>query len=295
MKRMHLRLSRMQATILRSLSTACLILSISAFVGIRASNAQQPGSVEFIARVAPTGGHAEPVRGQTFYLLRKSFQDIEDEAAAADPMPKKDDYIDSLQLSPEIKAWMKKHQIVEFSGEDFVKAMTPDDVLGIPELKQAYMDRNAGDKTVNLPQPKFKKDEQQKNPAKYQQEADEYHEALKKFIAANPDTLHMMYLALDKQNPGFQWKKMLNERSARIHRRSLELAELHYLAAQADTDLEGAGRFDGIIPGDYWLSTLDNFVRAGDARVRWDLEVHVAGGRSSVQLSNLNGIDTHTP
>jgi hypothetical protein len=272
-----------------------LVFAAAAVISTQPATAQQPCSVEFVARVSPTGGHPEPVRGQTFYLLRKSFQDIEAEATAAEPMPKKDDYIDGLGLSPEMKAWMKKHHLVEFSGDDFVKAMAPDDVLDIPELKQAYMERNSGDRTVSLPQPKYRGMDRSKNPAKYDELVQEYHDALKKFIAANPDTLHMLYLALEKQNPGPEWKKMLNERLARVHQHALELAGTTYLAGQTDTDLDGTGRIDGIAPGEYWLSTLDNEAMAGDARVRWDLPIHVTNARSSVQLSNLNGIDTHVP
>jgi len=39
--------------------------------------AQSTGRVEFVALVAPTGGQPEPVRQLTFYLLRKSVEDIQ--------------------------------------------------------------------------------------------------------------------------------------------------------------------------------------------------------------------------
>ena len=38
------------------------------------------GSIEFQARIRPTGGQLEPVRSLSFYLLRKSVADIRQEA-----------------------------------------------------------------------------------------------------------------------------------------------------------------------------------------------------------------------
>ena len=48
-------------------------------VGARA--AAQNGSVQFTARITPSGGVDEPVRSFPFYLLRKSYADIQKEAA----------------------------------------------------------------------------------------------------------------------------------------------------------------------------------------------------------------------
>jgi hypothetical protein len=118
---------------------------------------------------------------------------------------------------------------------------------------------------------------------------------MKRFIAANPETLSSIHLSLAKINPGWQWKKLVNERAARVHRRALELAQLHYLAARTDTDMEGRAQMNGIAPGDYWLTSLDSEATAGDARVRWNLPVHVSTGRTSVELSNLNGVEPRNP
>jgi hypothetical protein len=275
---------------------AATFITISvALFSAQPANAQQTGSIDFIARVAPTGGHPEPVRDFTFYLLRKSYQDIQKEADAAEPSLNMDDFIAKLEVGPELKAWMKKQRIVDLSGPDFVRALTPADILGVPELKEAYFSRNKGDPSVVLPQPKIKESDKQKNPEKYKQEVDDYQEALKKFIAANPDTLTSMYLALFKINPGPRWKKLVNERNARVHRHTLELAELQYLAARADTDLEGRAQMNGLAPGDYWLTSLDEEATAGDARIRWNLPVHVPAGHISLDLSNLNGVELHTP
>jgi hypothetical protein len=253
--------------------------------------AQQTGFLEISTRVSPSGGHPEPARGLTVYLLRKSYQAIQKEADAAEPLPKMDDFIAKEELSPQLKAWMIKHQMADLSGEAFPKAISPDDVLDIPEFKKAYMDRNAGDRTVNLPQPKARESDKVKHPEKYQQAVQDYLTAFKLFVAANPDTLSTMYVALDEKNPGHRWKKLLADRNARVHRHALELAQVQYLAGQTDTDLEGRGRIDRLVPGDYWLSTLDNEAIAGDAHISWDLPVRVSAGRSTADLSNVNGIE----
>jgi len=276
--------------------TGLLILGAAALFAALPAHGQQSGSIEFTARVSPTDGRAEPVRGFTFYLLRKSFQDIRSEAEAQEPAPKMDEFIDSLSVSPELKAWMKKDKRVDLSGTEFPKAVTPEDVLGVPEFKQGYLDQNKGDRSVGLPKPKFREADKQKNPKKYQQQVDEYNSALKKFIAANPDTLSSLELALEKMNPGPRWNKMVAERTARVHRRWLELAEFQYKAGQCDTDLEGRGRFDGLAAGNYWISTIEMQAASGDARVRWDVPVRVIEGRvATVELTNLNGIEPRSP
>jgi hypothetical protein len=281
-------------SVLASVSIPLLALSL-ALLFLPVVSAQQSGTIDFIARVAPTGGHPEPVRAFTFYLLRKSFQDIQKEAEASEALPNMDDFVAKLEVSPELKTWMNKQHIVDLSGPEFVRALTPVDILGVPEFKDAYFSRNKGDPSVVLPQPKIKESDKQKNPEKYKQEVADYEESLKKFIAANPDTLSSMYIALGKINPGRDWKKLLNERAARVHRRALELAELQYLAARTDTNLDGQAQMSGLAPGDYWLTTLDAETTAGDARVRWDMLVHVPAGHISLDLSNLNGVEAHTP
>jgi hypothetical protein len=273
-----------------------LLIATPSFVRSARAQSQQVGSIEFVARVSPTGGHAEPVRGFTFYLLRKSFQDIRHEAEALEPAPNMDEFISGLTESDALKSWMKKNKRVDLAGPEFPKAITPEDVLGVPEFKAGYMLQNQGDRSVGLPKPKFKEAEKEKNPQKYQKEVDDYLAALKKFIAANPDTLGTLEIALDKMNPGPRWNKLVADRTARVHRHWLELAEYQYKAGQCDTDLEGRGKFEGLPAGDYWISTIEAQASSGDARVRWDLRIQVVPGRaSSVELSNLNGIEPRTP
>jgi len=277
-----------------SIAALSLIISCALVMSSRVNArqaAEQTAYLEISARVSPTGGHPEPARGLTIYLLRKSYEGIQKEADAAEPLPKIDDFIAGLELSAPLKAWMVKHQIVDFSGPAFPKAITGEDVWNIPEFKTAYMDRNAGDRTVNLPKSHASEADKQKHPEKYQQAVQDYVAAFKQFVNANPDTLSTMYVALEEKDPGHRWKKILVDRSARVHRHALELAQVQYLAGQTDTDLDGHGRIDHLAPGNYWLSTLDNEALAGDARIRWDYPVRITAGRSAADLSNVNGVE----
>ncbi len=281
---------------LLALSGGLLLVAMSVLVKGAGGQGSQGGSIEFVAHVSPTGGHAEPVRGFTFYLLRKSFQDIGLEAETLEPAPNMDEFISSLTVSDALKSWMKKNKIVDLSGTEFPKAVKPEDVLNVPEFKAGYVDQNKGDRSVGLPTPKYREADKDKNPQKYQKEVDEYIAAMKKFIAANPDTLSTLEPALEKINPGPRWNKLVIERTAKVHRRWLELAEYQYKAGQCDTDLDGHGRFDGLPAGEYWISTIEMQAMSGDARVRWDVPVRVMAGRaSSVELSNLNGIEPRMP
>ena len=215
--------------------------------------------MEFAARVTPTSGQAEPARGITIFLLRKSFADIQKEADAAEPAPDKAAFIDKLEVSPELKAWMKKHDRVDLSGPEFPKQIAPDDVLNVPEFSKAFSDRNSGDRTIRLPVAKYLKTDQKKYPEKYALELNEYHTELRDFIEKHPETLETLDIALDevRVNPGPKWQHLLMERTARVHRRAMQLAGTTYLAASTDSDLNGRGRFSGLPAGTYWLSTLE--------------------------------------
>src|SRR5215469_16275589 len=70
--------------------------------------AAQNGSIEFVARAAPSAGLEEPVRGFPFFLLSKSFEQISHEVESAQPEPDMDAFIDKLDVSKELKMWMKK-------------------------------------------------------------------------------------------------------------------------------------------------------------------------------------------
>ena len=234
--------------------------------------AAQTGSLEFIARARPSDGLEEPVRGFPFYLLSKSFEEIGKEADADEPKPDMDAFIAKLEVSPELKAWMTKNKSVTLSGEDFIRKLKPDDVLGVPEFLKAYMDRNAGDQSTNFPQTKAKASDKVKNPAKYQQYSDEYTATLRRFIVANPQTVDGIDLNLTEIDPGPKWTELLGKRIPEIHRRTIDLAQSKYLVAQTETDVQGEEFLRGIPPGTYGSAhsmsqpTLATHASAGTSR-----------------------------
>ncbi len=251
--------------------------------------AQAAGRIEFTARVAPTGGRPEPVRQLTFYLLSKSMDAIRTEALQQEPAPDLDKFVDALSVSPELKAWMKKHRSVNLSGADFTKSLTPDDIVDVPEFYDAYMKRNLGFKGVGFPKSKFKEKERESNPEKYKAEKDEYMAAIRKFIGAVPESVQGIDIDLADKNPSATWEHLRDGHKQRLETRITELAQQRYLAGQTDTDLDGRGSFAGIAPGTYWISMISIQAISGDVRLRWDLPVAVRPGETMrVELSNLN-------
>ena len=251
--------------------------------------AQSTGGIEFTAEVSPTDGRPEPVRQLTFYLLRKNLDDIRQEAMQLEPAPNLDKFADDLSVSPKLKAWMKKNHTVQLSGTDFTKSLTPDDITDVPEFYDAYMSRNSGLEANGFPKPKFKEKDRTANPEKYKQQKEDYREAIRKYIGTAPESVRGIEADLNDINPIVKWEQLLSEQRQRLEKRTLELAQTRYLAAQTDTNLEGHGSFAGLAPGNYWIGMLTRQAVAGDVRLRWDVPVTVRPGETiRVELTNLN-------
>ena len=275
-------------------------ISISAFsvlfliAGVMAKTpraAAQTGSVQFVARVTPSGGEDEPVRTLPFYLLSKSYADIQMEAEAASPVANQDKFIDALDVSKELRAWMKKNHRVNLSGEDFSKMLKADDVMNVPEFFAAYTERMVGDHTAGFPTPKYKLEDRAKDPAKYNRLVTEYHDAIRAFIIADPDSKDGVDLGLEEVNPGHKWDMVKAKNLAELTRETADLARGKYLVARVETDMEGQGALRGVPPGNYWLGTLNIEAVVGDARERWDVPVTVRAGQPSyLTLTNINAV-----
>jgi len=249
----------------------------------------QTGSVEFVARITPSSGVAEPVRQLPFYLLSRSFAEIRADAEQSEPKHDLDAYVDKLTVSKELKAWMKKNKTAMLSGEEFVNNLTPADIMDVPEFFTAYVDRNTGDQSINFPEPKYKPRDIQKNPERYAKMRQDYLDAIRKFIAANPDSKAGMDLNLDSINPGPAWRSIVGKRDPAVKRHALELAQTHYLVAKAETDLDGRGFMRSIPAGSYWIGTLDIYATVGDSHLQWDAPVRVSPGETShIELTNSN-------
>jgi len=253
--------------------------------------AQSTGRVEFTARVTATGGRPEPVRQLTFYLLRKSLEDIRTEALEFVPPPDLDKFVDGLSVSPELKAWMKKHGSVQLAGVDFTQSLTPDEIVNVPEFFKSYMSRNMGYKGVGFPDPKFMDKDRKTSPEKYEQEKVEFIAAIRKFIATMPESVQGIDIDLNDINPAPKWASLVQKQHRLQESRALELAQERYLVAQTDADLDGHGAFAGVAPGSYWIGMLSEEAISGDVRLRWDFPLLVRSGETTqIQLSNLNAV-----
>ena len=268
-----------------------LVFLIAAICFMAPHAAAQNGSIEFVARATPSGGLEEPVRGFPLFLLSKSFEQITSEVDASIPKPLVDPFIDQLDLSKELKAWMKKNHCVQLSGDDFIHKITPADILNVPEFNTAYLQRNAGQESVGFPKPKYKPSDKTKDPAKYAKLSDEYHQAIERYVEQNPESKDGMDLELMDKDPYSKWQAIVSKRDPEIRRQSTELAQSKYFVARTETNLQGQGFFTAVAPGTYWLSTLDVAADVGDARPRWDVSVTVRPGETAyVVLSNVNAV-----
>ena len=281
------------------LSAAALLVGAAAAQNSRgaakAGAGAGTGALEFSARITPTGARSEPVRQFTFYILTKSYTEILKEAEEKDPVPSREEFIDGLKFSRELRDWMKAKDTMDLSAPDMDKRISPEDILGVPEFLLAYQRSNSGGVTSGFPKPKFTDLDKAKDPEKYKKLREEYLAALMKFLRKHPESTTGMELELEGVNPQRKWEVLQNARDKRVGRAAPELAQLKFLARRADTDLEGHASVSGLPPGDYWISTLNLEANAGDMRVRWDVPVKIEAGQTArVELSNLNTTEAST-
>ncbi len=253
------------------------------------------GAIEVVARITPTAARPEPVRQFTFYILTRSYAEIVKEVEEKDPIPPRVEFIDGLKVSPELRKWLKDHDTLDLTEPDLDKLLSPDDILNVPEFLLAYQRSNGGGATEGLPKPKFTDADKTDHPEKYEKLKQDYLAALKKFIRARPETVSGVELQLEGVNPQRKWAALQNDRRKRVQRMAPDMAQLKFLVAKADTDLEGRALLLGLAPGEYWISSLNLDADAGDMRVRWDVPVKIERGKTTrIELSNLNSIDTRS-
>jgi len=250
------------------------------------------GGLEFTAKVTPSAAKPEPVRDFTFYVLTKSYDDIVKDLDLREGPPSRDKFIDDLKLSPQLRDWLHKHDVMDITLPGFDKLLTPDDVLQVPEFLLAYQRSNSGGVTNGIPKPKYRDADKTEHPERYEKQRQEYLSALKKFIQAHPETVSGMELELDGVNPARKWAEAQNSHRRRVQQLAPAQAQTTYLAAKADTDLDGHGQIQGLPPGNYWISSLGLTAAAGDARLQWDLPIKIEAGRTvRIELTNLNATD----
>ncbi len=264
-------------------------------LGTPASTAAQTSTLEVAVRAAPSGAQPEPVYERGFYLLRRSFAEIRKEAETTDPEPNFDKFVDGLEASKELKAWMKKKRSVTLSGHDFTSSLGADDVFNIPEFREAYLTRNAPDVAFGFPKPKFRGVDKQKDPEKHEKLRKAYLEAARRYFELNPQSTEGMDTHLKELDAGLKWRRMHEDWRRRVERLTLQLANGKYLVARGKTDSAGNLFFDKLSPGRYWISNLTDAVQIGDQHLLWDLPVDVpAAGGAAIELNNLNALPPHS-
>jgi hypothetical protein len=250
------------------------------------------GALEITGKVTPTAAKAEPVREFTFYLLTKSYDEIVKDLEERDGPPSREKFIDDLKISSEMREWLHKHEVMDITLPGFDKLLTPDDVLHVPEFLLAYQRSNSGGVTNGIPKPKYREADKKENPDRYEKQHQEYMTALKKFIQAHPETVSGMELELDGVNPARKWAEAQGGHRRRVQQLAPAEAQTKYLAAKADTDLDGHARLSGLAAGSYWISSLGLTASAGDARLQWDVPIKIAAGQTlRIELTNLNATD----
>jgi hypothetical protein len=252
------------------------------------------GSLDFAARITPTAARPEPVRQFTFYVLTKSYAEIVKDVEAQNAIPSREKFIEDLKLSPELKDWLKAHNVFDLTMPDLDRLVTPDDIIRVPEFLFAYQRSNSGGVTTGMPKPKYAEADKTSHPERYEKQRNDYFVALKKFIQNNPSTVSGIELELVAVNPQQQWTQIQVDHKRRVSRLAPEFAQTKYLVAKADTDLDGRASVSGLAPGNYWVSTLNLDANAGDTRLAWDVPIAIRSGQiTRIELTNLNAIDSH--
>jgi hypothetical protein len=284
------------ASMSKVITAAAVLVAFNSIwgLGAGAQTANTNGTLEIAARITPTSARPEPVRQFTFYLLTKSYGEIAKEIDEAEKLPTREQFIDDLKVSKELKEWLKAHDILDLTMPGMDKAVTPEDIIHTPEFLLAYQRSNSGGVTTGIPKPKYTEAEKTEKPERYEKQKQEYLASLRKFIIAHPETVSGIELELDAVNPQKKWVRIQSEHAKRVLRLAPDVAQTKYLAAKADTDLDGRAAFSGLTPGNYWISTLNLDAAAGDTRLRWDAEVTIRPGHATrIELTNLNATDAH--
>jgi hypothetical protein len=277
---------------MRKIARVMLLLGVFPIIAVAAAAQGGRGAIDLSARITPTGARAEPVRQFTFYVLTKSYADIVKEVEAQDALPSRDQFIENLKCSPELKAWLKAHEILDLTLPDLDQVLTTDDIMKVPEFFAAYQRSNSGGVTAGLPKPKFRETDKEASPEKRQKLKDDYHAAMHKFIETHPSTVQGMELELAGVNPKPPWDKLQADHKRRVAQLGPDTAQVKYLAGKVETDLEGRALINGLPAGNYWVSSLGMDAASGDRRLMWDVPVKVQAEQTlHLDLSNLNATD----
>jgi len=275
-------------TKMRPLLVVCGVLLLAQLCNAQSAT----GTLDITVHITPTGARPEPVRQFTLYILTKSYTDIVKEIEGGDVLPTREEFIDKLKCTPQLRKWLKAHDEMDLTMPDFDKLVTPIEIMEVPEFLAAYQRSNSGGVTNGMPIPKFRETDREANPEKYEKQRQEYIKALKKFVETHPATVSGMELELAGVNPKMQWDRIQADHKKRVTQLAPDTAQTKYLLAKADTDMDGHVTFSALAPGTYWVSTLNMDAASGDRRLNWDVPAMVQAAQTTrIDLTNVNGID----
>src|ERR1035438_1621134 len=101
-----------------------LMLGAGLLCAIPAAAQSSSGTLDIMVQVTPTGGRPEPVRQFPVFLLTKSYAEIVKEVESQDPPPAREKFIDTLKTSPQLRDWIKNHDVMDLTQVDFDKLVT---------------------------------------------------------------------------------------------------------------------------------------------------------------------------
>ena len=208
-----------------------------------------------------------------------------------------DRFIDTLEGSPELKAWMKKHHTVNLQGKDFTSHLTGDDIVGVQEFLDAYTTLNGGTHSGGLPEPKYKESDKTKNPEKYEREHAQYIDSHAKVREGQPGLARRPRRGTCRQEsrPALVAARQASSASAPNTARC-NWRKASTSPRKPNPAWTAADHSPDSLPATYWLTTLDTPALAGDVRLRWDVPVTVRAGETTrVELSNVNAIEPARP
>src|SRR5690349_3982881 len=151
----------------RALFRNICIMFCAVCVASSARSQSTAGSLDLVARISPTAARPEPVRQFTFYVLTKSYSEIVKQVEADNAIPSREQFIEGLKLSPELKEWLKAHDILDLTMPELDRLVTADDIIHVPEFLFAYQRSNSGGVTAGLPKPKYVDADKTSHPDRY--------------------------------------------------------------------------------------------------------------------------------
>ena len=241
-------------------------------------------------QATPASGRPEKVRRHAFYLLRDNLAAIEEAARRETPPPSLAEFADSLELSDELKAWVKRTQITDFRGDAFRRALTSDDVMEIEEFRVAYIETNLPMMGLGFPRPKLKLSDRTKNPEKWDKKEKEYYDKVRAYLEIHPESIKDLDEHTLEFNPGSDWRGRVQQNERRVRQAVMRLIQGRYLVARDETDLNGTAQFS-VPPGRYYLTNLWNEARAGDVSLRWELPIDLPAAKTYyLTLNNANSL-----